>query len=99
MNDDKQKLECELEAERGRVRELSDQCAKLTDQIAQLQSQLELYKPIAAHWMCEHGPTKEECERILGDMLDHPDELLDFEDVVRELEGQPDDSKEGDHAA
>jgi len=100
MGDEKhQDLEHQLNAERERVRQLELERTKQSEQIALLQNQLANYQPMAQAWLREHMPTKEECERILTEMLAHPESLLDFKDVVRELEeefGKPDS---GENAA
>jgi hypothetical protein len=50
-------------------------------------------------WFRERGPSRDECERILREMLEHPEDLLDAEDVIRELEKEWKDSQNGDHLA
>ena len=92
-------LQAQLEAERQRNRELQEQLTKACVEAEDLRRQLETWKPIAESWIREHMGTKEECERDLREMLAHPEELLDMEVVLRDLEkdfGEPDS---GEHAA
>jgi hypothetical protein len=64
-----------------------------------MRNQLETYQPLAEQWWREHGPSKEECEVILKEMLAHPEELVDMEDVLREMGIEIKDQDKGDHAA
>jgi hypothetical protein len=98
MSDEQQDLAQQLQEAREHAQRLEEETTKLRQQAAELQNQLDNYRPIAAQWMKEHGPSREECERILQEMLDHPETLVDFETVWREL-GINDDHAEGDHAA
>ena len=91
-DDDRQDLEKQLEAQRQRVRQLETE-------VADLRNQLETYKPLAQSWLREHGSTKEECERELRELLAHPEQLVDLEGVLRELEQEWKDEQKGDHAA
>ena len=100
MADEKlQDLERQLEVERERLKQLEEECSRLRDRAACLQNQLETYQPLAQQWLREHGPSREECETILREMLEHPEKLLDFEDVLRDLEKELKAPQEGDHAA
>ena len=79
MSDEKQQdLERQLEAGKERLKQLEDECSQLRDRAAALQNQLETYQPLAQQWLREHGPSREECEKILLEMLEHPEELLDL---------------------
>jgi hypothetical protein len=100
MSDPKQPdLERQLEEARKLVGQLEEERTRLRQEVAQLGNQLDNYKPMAQAWMVEHMPSKEECEKILNEMLAHPEKLLDFQDVVRELVEEFGEPKSGENAA
>jgi chromosome segregation ATPase len=99
MSDEHQDLRSQLDAERDKVRDLQHELAKLQEHVVMLESQLNNYKPVALQWFKEHGPSREECERILQEMIDHPDSLVDINDLLRDLEQDAENDRQGDHAA
>jgi hypothetical protein len=99
MSDEQLEFARQIQVERERARQLEEELATIKQLASDLQNQLDTYKPLAQQWMREHGPSREECERSLQDMLEHPEKLMDFADVIRELEQDAKNDQEGGHAA
>jgi hypothetical protein len=98
-DEERQEHQRQLDVEREKIRRLEEECAKLREQAAIMRNQLQTYQPLAEQWWREHGPSKEECEAILKEMLAHPEELVDMEDVLREMGIEIKDQDKRDHAA
>jgi hypothetical protein len=98
-NDHPADLQKQLEVERARVKQLESEREELQLKIHTLENEKTHFKPLADAWLREHLPSKEECEKMLKEMLAHPEGLLDFNVVVQEMLEEFNEQQRGENAA